>query len=76
MTIALSFLKTNIDADSQNIDQLDPTFMYTMLLKETLLTAEYDEKAKSDFIQLWRHAYSNNTAILSHIDAFDKTYCS
>ncbi|CAF1153474.1 unnamed protein product [Adineta ricciae] len=74
--IALSFLKTNIDADSQNIDQLDPTFMYTMLLKEAILTTKYDEKAKNDFIQLWRDAYSNNTAILSHIDAFEKTYCS
>jgi hypothetical protein len=34
----------------KNLDQLDPTFMYTQILKEILLTIEFDEGHIEEFI--------------------------
>src|ERR1700721_265239 len=35
--ISISFMDTSVDISKKNVDQLDPSFMYTQILKEILL---------------------------------------
>ncbi|CAF0917433.1 unnamed protein product [Adineta steineri] len=70
-TIAVSFLTVNDMASAENLNQLEPTFMYTQLFKEILLDIEYDEQAIQQFT-----AYCRNNNSLSPINTnrFEKEY--
>ena len=48
-SIAVSFVPVDEVASSQNLDQLEPSFMYTQLFKEILLDMEYDQQSIKDF---------------------------
>ncbi|CAF1458527.1 unnamed protein product [Adineta steineri] len=43
--ISISFMTSN-----KKLDQLDPTFMYTQILKEILLTIDFEDKHFKEFI--------------------------
>ncbi|CAF3882578.1 unnamed protein product [Adineta steineri] len=70
-SIALSFLTINEMASTDNLNQLEPTFMYTQLFKEILLDMEYGEQAIKQFTAYCRH---NNFGSLINIDRFEKEY--
>ena len=40
--IPISFMATSGDVSKKNLDQLDPSFMYTQILKEILLTIKFE----------------------------------
>jgi hypothetical protein len=40
----ISVMATNEDMPKKNLDQLEPSFMYTQILKEILLSIEFEEK--------------------------------
>ncbi|CAF1401335.1 unnamed protein product [Adineta ricciae] len=65
-----------IDLTNQNLNELDPLFMYTQILKEILLTIKFDEKHKSEFIKYCRELYFDNKSQLNHIQIFEEKYCS
>ncbi|CAF3711410.1 unnamed protein product [Rotaria sp. Silwood1] len=63
------------EADSnENLDQLEPKFMYTQIFKEILLDIEHDEKAIKDLTNFCRELYKNNDAETKIINEFEHTY--
>ncbi|CAF0761669.1 unnamed protein product [Adineta steineri] len=75
-TIAVSFLALNEMASTENLNQLEPTFMYTQLFKEILLDMEYDRKAIKDLAVCCREVFNGNTSELKFINEFERDYDS
>ncbi|CAF3810035.1 unnamed protein product [Adineta steineri] len=67
--ISISFIEPN-----KKSDQLDPSFMYTQILKEILLTITFDEKHRKEFIDYCRDLFANNTDEFTNIKKFEETY--
>ncbi|CAF3140793.1 unnamed protein product [Rotaria sp. Silwood2] len=57
-----------------NINELDPLFMYSQLLKDSLLKIHYDKSAKSEFIEHLRAEYANKSLDLKSVNIFDQNY--
>ena len=67
------------DASGQKIDHLDPSFMYTQLIKEVLFDFNYhDEKLKNkvfnELVAYCRKQYPKNTKHFKEIDDFEISY--
>jgi tetratricopeptide (TPR) repeat protein len=63
------------DASEINLNQLEPSFMYTQLFKKTLLDMEHDRKtAVQDLVKYCQETYAGNPAQLALIDEFHRTY--
>ncbi|CAF0851414.1 unnamed protein product [Adineta steineri] len=73
-TIAVSFLAVNDMASTENLNQLEPTFMYTQLFKEILLDMEYDGKAIKDLAVCCREVFTGNPIELQVISEFEPDY--
>ncbi|CAF1426285.1 unnamed protein product [Adineta steineri] len=73
-TIAISFLAVNEMASTENLNQLEPTFMYTQLFKEILLDMEYDRRAIKDLVACCRQVFTGNTTELQIINEFEREY--
>ena len=58
------------------VDQLDPSFMYTQILKEILLSIKFEQKHFQEFIHYCRELFVNNARELHAIEEFEKTYSS
>lgn len=72
-SISISIVPPSIGLD-QNLDQLDPTFMYTQLLKEILLKIEYNEQSIKNMAEHCRSHYVNIQATLKEIAQFEEQY--
>ncbi|CAF4140368.1 unnamed protein product [Rotaria sp. Silwood2] len=73
-SISISFVPLVGNELNQNLDQLEPSFMYTQILKEILLEMKYDEKSITELILYWRSQYSDNSRQLNIIDEFERDY--
>jgi tetratricopeptide (TPR) repeat protein len=73
-SIAVSFVKVNEGASSGNLDQLEPSFMYTQIFKEILLEMEHDDKSIKDLAIYCRQFYNDNMKELTVIDEFEHKY--
>ena len=69
--ISISFVATNDDIRNTNLDQLDPTFMYTQILKEILLSLEFEEKHMKEFIDYCR---VNKEGTLNGVNELEREY--
>ena len=73
--VSLSFVKTADTSTNKNLDKLDQTFMYTLLLKEILLTIDFEQKCFDDFIKYCREELSiSNSIDIKIVDKFEKEY--
>ncbi|CAF1467839.1 unnamed protein product [Adineta ricciae] len=72
--IPISIINFERDHYNYDLDQLEPSFMYTRLLKEILLETDHDEQAINDLVQLWRKQYVGNTHRLNDIADFERNY--
>lgn len=72
--VSISFVSRNDNISKQNLDQLDPTFMYTQILKEILLTIEFDEEHIKDFTKYYRENFADNAIQLNSINKFETDY--
>jgi hypothetical protein len=72
--VSISFVKTTDGASNQNLDTLDPSFMYTQILKEILLTIEFGQKHTNEFLTYCRAVFAGNNAELNHVDKLEKEY--
>ncbi|CAF0926073.1 unnamed protein product [Adineta steineri] len=70
-SIAMSFITVNEMVSTDNLNQLEPTFMYTQIFKDILLDMKHDEQAIKQFIDYCR---KNNSMSPITIDHFEKTY--
>ncbi|CAF0862067.1 unnamed protein product [Adineta steineri] len=73
-TIAISFLSVNEMASTDNLNQLEPTFMYTQLFKEILVDIRYDRTAIKDLVSYCREDFSGNSIELQVINEFERDY--
>ena len=69
--IAVSFVPVSETITSQNLDQLEPSFMYTQIFKEILLEMEYDKRSIRDFTAYCRHG---NYGPADNITRFENEY--
>ncbi|CAF0715213.1 unnamed protein product [Adineta steineri] len=67
--ISISFVASN-----KNLKQLDPTFMYTHILKEILLTINFDDKYINEFITYCREVFSDDENELKNVNQLQTTY--
>jgi len=72
-SISMSFIPASDEAPSQNLDQLDQSFMYTQLLKEILFTIDFKGQHK-EFINYYREQFPDNVVEMGKIEKLDKEY--
>src|SRR3984957_16921242 len=66
---------TSITVTSGDLNRLDPSFMYTQLLKEILIEMDHDvKKAKKELTKFCRHVYQESERQLQIIDEFRRGY--
>lgn len=70
-SIALSFVTMDEQSSDQNLDRLDPSFMYTRIFKEILLQMKHEKQSIKDFTTYCRNGDygSPNT-----VDRFENEY--
>jgi tetratricopeptide (TPR) repeat protein len=71
---ALGFLAHDDDVQKKNLDELDPSFMFTKVLKEILLELEYDNESMSELVKFCRGLFQENDQESVIIDDFEKNY--
>ncbi|CAF1321726.1 unnamed protein product [Adineta steineri] len=67
--ISISFVAAN-----KKLDQLDPSFMYTQILKEILLTINFEDKHIKEFTTFCREAFVENEYDLHNIEKLQNHY--
>jgi tetratricopeptide (TPR) repeat protein len=72
--ISISFMSTNGDISKKNLDQLDPSFMYTQILKEILLEIEFKPTHFTEFIDYCRGVFIKNDVELKNVKKFERKY--
>jgi hypothetical protein len=72
--ISISFMATSGDVSKKNLDQLDPSFMYTQILKEILLAINFEPKHFTEFIDYCRDVFAENDGELKNIKQFEGKY--
>ena len=70
-SIAVSFVTIGEASSNVNLNQLEPTFMYTQIFKEILLNMEYDEQSVKNFTTYCRES---NYGTLDDINRFENGY--
>jgi tetratricopeptide (TPR) repeat protein len=73
-SISINRLAMGGDATDNNLDQLDSSFMYTKLLKETLLTIDFEQQHFMEFITDCRKQFERNQAELTNIQKLEHEY--
>ena len=73
--IGISFVSKSEGMSSENLDQLEPSFMYTQILKEILLGMEFNKQFITDLANYCRKFYEGNSSELKMIDEFERDYC-
>jgi hypothetical protein len=73
-SISITFAKKMDKATNSNRDTLDCSFMYTQILKEILLTVDFDQGHIKEFLTYCREQFAGNDAELKHIDMIEKDY--
>jgi hypothetical protein len=73
--ISMSFVATNTnDASNKTLDRLDPSFMYTQILKEILLTINFEEKHIKEFSDYCREEFVRDGREPKRVDEFEREY--
>ncbi|CAF1292573.1 unnamed protein product [Rotaria magnacalcarata] len=75
-SIPISFMPIMRSGSTHNIDQLDPSFMYTQLFKNTVVQMEHSRQSVDDFVAFCRDKFRHNASVLCHIDEFERGYRS
>jgi tetratricopeptide (TPR) repeat protein len=71
---SISFLKPDDAIPSKNLDQLDSSFMYTQLLKEILLTIDFEPQHFQEFLTFCRERFAANATELNNVDKIGREY--
>ncbi|CAF0957808.1 unnamed protein product [Adineta steineri] len=67
--IPMSFVGSN-----KKLDQLDPSFMYTQIIKEILLTITFKQNHIQDYIDYCRDVFAGNTKEIEKIKQLEREY--
>ena len=74
--VSLSFAQSTSVPSSRNLDTLDCSFMYTQILKEILLTTDFEQSHINDFLTYCRRELAGNTVELRNVDKLQVEYHS
>ena len=72
--IPISFMATSGGASQKERDQLEPSFMYTQIMKEIILTIKFEPKHIHGYIKYCRDVFADNQAELNNIKKFEGEY--
>ncbi|CAF2971551.1 unnamed protein product [Rotaria sp. Silwood2] len=72
--IPVSIVSLSEGGSSKNLDQLEPSFMYSQIFKEILLEIEHDQKAVQDLVTYCQQVYQGNHNQMKIIKEFQRTY--
>ena len=72
--LSISFIQSTDDSSNRNLDQLDPSFMYTQILKETLLTVNFADEHIKRFITYCQEQFSDNSSELINVEKLQREY--
>ncbi|CAF1191750.1 unnamed protein product [Adineta steineri] len=72
--IAVSFVPVNKMSSTADLNQLEPTFMYTQIFKEILIGMDHGDKAINDLAVYCRQLYIDNNYELDVINEFEHNY--
>ena len=75
-SIPLSFVTVTEGVSNVNLNQLEPSFMYTQLFKEILFEMDDEETSIKVLTDYSRRFYKGNARDLRIIDEFERTYRS
>ncbi|CAF0822971.1 unnamed protein product [Adineta steineri] len=67
--IPMSFVGTN-----KKLDQLDPSFMYTQIIKEIILTIKFGQNHIQDYLNYCREAFTDSKEELINIKRLEDEY--
>lgn len=73
-SMSISFLKSTDEVEKKNLNQLDPSFMYTQILKEILLKIDFQQVHVNEFLTHCRDQYVSSTTRLKQVDKFEQEY--
>lgn len=73
-SMSISFMAISDDVYKKKLDQLDPSFMYTQILKEILLTIKFEQQHIKEFIQYCRDVFADNEEELENVKKLEREY--
>jgi hypothetical protein len=73
-SVSVSFVKKADRTANLNLDTLDSSFMYTQILKEILLTIDFEPQHINEFLMYCRERFTGNTVELKNVDKIEKEY--
>jgi tetratricopeptide (TPR) repeat protein len=73
-SVSISFVKPADGTSNINLDTLDKSFMYTQILKEILLTIDFEQPHINEFLTYCREQFTSNSAELKNVDKMEKEY--
>lgn len=72
--VPISLVATNEDISSKNLDHFDPSFIYSRILQDILVTIQFDQHHLKKFISYCRDAFADNDKELDNIKKFKEKY--
>ncbi|CAF2604474.1 unnamed protein product [Rotaria sp. Silwood2] len=72
--ISISFVTTNQGPTRPNLNHMDSLFMYTQIIKEILLTIDFEQQHLNDFITYCRDVFAENSKALQAVDKLVHEY--
>ena len=69
-----SFVKKSEEIADKKLNTLDSSFMYTQMLKDILLTLEFNSGHFKEFIRYCREKFANNAVELRNVQKIEKEY--
>ena len=71
----VSFVAMDEVGSTTELNQLEPSFMYTQLFKNALIDMEHGEQSRQDLMIYCRGKYAGNPSELTVIGEFERGYC-
>ena len=72
--VSISIMDGSDTLSKKSLNQLDPSFMYTQIMKEILLTIYFEQQHIDQFIQHCGQALSGNPSQLQKVNQLAETY--
>ena len=73
-SVSMRFAQTADIVANRDLDQLDPSFMYTQILKDILLEINFEMKHFNEFLTYCREQFVGNNSELDNIDKIQMEY--
>ena len=73
-SVPISIISDDGDIPKKKLDQLDPSFMYTQIIKEILFTITFDQKQKTQFFDYCRQQFHGNDKQLNFAKDLEANY--